>query len=112
MVYSNINYLFREEKESWIKMKYEQKLYLPTLNHEKSPSHLLIDAVLARNLKSLLAVLPYTTEKDVNRPIGSIIKNGAKLGTKSSSNIDDRRTSLHLACSIGAAEILQLLIWV
>lgn len=87
-------------------------MFLPTLIFDKSPSHLLIDAVLARDLRLLLTVLPYTTDKDVNQSISSVIKSGAKLGTKNSANNNDERTSLHLACSIGAAEILQLLIWV
>lgn len=72
----------------------------------------MIEAVLARNLKSLLTVLPYTTDKDVNRSIGSLTKKGAKLNTKNNISNNDQRTSLHLVCSINAPEILQLLIWV
>lgn len=92
---------FREQKELWIKKKYEQKEFLPPLDNAVSNSETLtkrlIDAVLERNLPALLTVLPRAGEEDVNGMV-----NGET----------DRRTALHLACSIGAAEIVQLLIWV
>jgi hypothetical protein len=74
----------------------------------------LVNAVLARNIQQLLMVLPRCTkaiwgdliwksykfltyQSDMNAPIGGQ---------------NDRRTAVHLACGIGAPEILQLLIWV
>lgn len=77
-------------------MKYEQRLFLPPLPVNKTLGQQVIDAVLARDLSALMVVLPRCTEKDVN----------------SSVSFEDRRTPIHLVCSNGAPEVLQLLIWV
>lgn len=77
-------------------MKYEQRLFLPSLPVNKTLGQQVIDAVLARDLAALMIVLPRCGEKDVNSTI----------------NQQDRRTPIHLACSNGAPEVLQLLIWV
>lgn len=77
-------------------MKYEQRLFLPALPVNKTLKQQVIDAVLKRDLSALMIVLPRCGEKDVNSPIDQ----------------KDRRTPIHLACSNGASEVLQLLIWV
>lgn len=86
----------REQKESWIKLKYEQKRFLPAVPVDKTLGRQLIDAVISRDLQALLTVLPRCDEKDVNCTVSA----------------RDRRTPIHLACSIGSVELLQLLIWV
>uniref|UniRef100_A0A914C6H9 Uncharacterized protein n=1 Tax=Acrobeloides nanus TaxID=290746 RepID=A0A914C6H9_9BILA len=85
----------REQKESWIKLKYEQKRFLPAVPVDKTLGRQLIDAVISRDLQALLTVLPRCDEKDVNCTVSA----------------RDRRTPIHLACSIGSVELLQLLIW-
>ncbi|KAI1729001.1 putative GTPase activating protein for arf domain-containing protein [Ditylenchus destructor] len=84
-----------DQKSSWIKAKYEQKRFLPLVRVDQTMNKQIIDAVLARDLPTLLMVLPRCSEKEVNGIIGG----------------GDRRTPVHLACSIDAPEILQLLIW-
>jgi hypothetical protein len=90
--------VFREAKELWIKAKYGQKRYLPQMatTDRMLPSQQLVDALLTRNLKALLLVLAHCMDKDVNATL----------------SMEDQRTPLHLACSIGSPEMTQLLLWV
>uniref|UniRef100_A0AC34QHV4 Uncharacterized protein n=1 Tax=Panagrolaimus sp. JU765 TaxID=591449 RepID=A0AC34QHV4_9BILA len=85
----------REIKENWIKMKYEQKRFLPPIPVDKTLSAQLLDAVMKRNMYALLNVLPRCSEKDINAPV----------------NAYDRRTALHIACDNDSVEVLQILIW-
>ncbi|KAF7632142.1 hypothetical protein Mgra_00008454 [Meloidogyne graminicola] len=77
-------------------MKYVEKAFLPPLATDRTPIQLLVDAVLSRNVVNLLSIFPRLDKNDINTPIGGN---------------NDRRTVIHLACGIGAPEILQLLIW-
>ncbi|KAI3415390.1 ArfGAP with GTPase domain, ankyrin repeat and PH domain [Globodera pallida] len=86
----------REQKEQWIRTIYVKKLYLPSIPVDRTLSQQLVEAVLDRNIEQLLTVLPRGEKDDVNVPIDPP---------------KDRRTVVHLACGIGAPEILQLLIW-
>lgn len=86
----------RDVKESWIKLKYEQKRFLPPIPVDKTLSTQLLEAVMSRNIYALLNVLPRCSEKDINAPVSS----------------HDKRTALHIACDNDAVEILQILIWV
>jgi len=76
-------------------MKYEQKLFLPPLSVSSTLGQQVLQAVLQRDLQTLMMLLPRCGEKDVNGWVSSA----------------DRRTPVHLACSIGSPEVLQLLIW-
>ena len=87
-----------EHKVNWIKQKYEMKKWLPSLPVDRTLSRQLLDAVMTRNMESLLKILPRCTEKDINSPISTTEK--------------DRRIPLHIAASSGATEVVQLLIWV
>ncbi|CAK5052654.1 unnamed protein product [Meloidogyne enterolobii] len=93
---STVDMNSREQKERWIQMKYVEKLFLPPLSNDKTPIQQLVDAVLSRNVFNLLTILPRLNKDDINAPI---------------SGSNDKRTVVHLACGIGAPEILQLLIW-
>lgn len=86
----------RDIKENWIRLKYEQKRFLPPVPVNKTLSAQLLEAVMERNMYSLLNVLPRCTEKDINAPV----------------NAADRRTALHVTCDNDAVEVLQILIWV
>ncbi|KAL3095857.1 hypothetical protein niasHS_005616 [Heterodera schachtii] len=86
----------REQKEQWIRAIYVKKLYLPSIPVDRTLRQQLVEAVLSRNIEQLLTVLPRCEKEDVNAPIDFP---------------KDRRTVVHLACGIGAPEILQLLIW-
>uniref|UniRef100_A0A7E4VV04 Centaurin-gamma-1A n=1 Tax=Panagrellus redivivus TaxID=6233 RepID=A0A7E4VV04_PANRE len=85
----------QDVKENWIKLKYEQKRFLPPIPVDRTLNAQLLDAVIQRNMASLLNVLPRCSEKDINACLRA----------------NDKRTILHLACSSGSVEVLQLLIW-
>lgn len=83
-------------KESWIRDKYEAKLFLPSLRVDATVSSQLVSAVLARDVTEVSLLLARASPEDVNSTVS---------GTR------DRRSPLHLACSIGSLAILQLLLW-
>lgn len=85
-----------EEKERWIRAKYESKEFLPQNNNSMSLGQQLIDAVCSSNMKAIILVLSRATPEDINTCIAS----------------RDLRTPLHLACAMGNLAIAQLLIWV
>ncbi|KAK0414802.1 hypothetical protein QR680_011621 [Steinernema hermaphroditum] len=85
----------REQKEAWIKSKYEQKRFLPAVPVDRTFGKQILEAVSQRDMDALLVVLPRCEEKDLNAVFSS----------------RDRRTALHLACSLGSVEFVQLLIW-
>lgn len=86
----------REEKERWIRAKYENKEFLPITNNSMPLGQQLIDAVCSSNIKSIILVLAQASPEQVNTPVGP----------------RDLRTPLHLACALGNLAIAQLLIWV
>jgi hypothetical protein len=52
----------QEQKERWIRMKYQEKLFLPPIPVDRTLSQQLVNAVLARNIQQLLMVLPRCTK--------------------------------------------------
>ncbi|KAH1022304.1 hypothetical protein HUJ04_011726 [Dendroctonus ponderosae] len=85
----------REEKERWIRAKYEHKEFLPAPNNTMPLGQQLIDSVCASNVKSIVHVLALANTQQVNTTVGP----------------RDLRTPLHLACAMGNLSIAQLLIW-
>ncbi|XP_056129735.1 arf-GAP with GTPase, ANK repeat and PH domain-containing protein 1-like [Lampris incognitus] len=103
----------REERESWIRAKYVQKLFvaqLPPLSpSERSDitlsGHLLL-AVMERNLPKLLLLLAHCTKEDINTP-------PANLAFTATSPMSARLpgTALHAACMLADVVMTQLLVW-
>ncbi|XP_026470107.1 centaurin-gamma-1A-like isoform X1 [Ctenocephalides felis] len=85
----------REEKESWIRNKYEHKKFLAPINQNASIGQQLIDAVCRVDMKAIALLLAHANSDQVN----------ATVGTR------DLRTPLHLACALGNLAIAQLLLW-
>ncbi|KAH8393053.1 hypothetical protein KR215_003736 [Drosophila sulfurigaster] len=89
-----------EEKERWIRSKYEAKEFLTPLgsgNHANavSPGQQLIEAVIRADIKSIVSILANCQSEVTN----------ANVSTR------DVRTPLLLACAIGNLAIAQLLVW-
>ncbi|XP_071990938.1 arf-GAP with GTPase, ANK repeat and PH domain-containing protein 2 isoform X2 [Engystomops pustulosus] len=86
----------REERESWIRAKYEQRLFLAPL---KSPGIPLVKqlfkAVQDKNLASVLLLLAHSNKEQINSATGD----------------RERRTALHLSCELPHVVITQLLVW-
>uniref|UniRef100_A0A336LMY4 CSON012184 protein n=1 Tax=Culicoides sonorensis TaxID=179676 RepID=A0A336LMY4_CULSO len=85
----------REEKEAWIRAKYEGKEFLPPCPSLPPVSQQLIEAVVRSDMKLIVLILAHTGSTFVNVTV----------------NVRDLRTPLHLACAIGNLAISQLLIW-
>ncbi|XP_074537689.1 arf-GAP with GTPase, ANK repeat and PH domain-containing protein 2 isoform X3 [Halichoeres trimaculatus] len=94
----------REERESWIRAKYEQRAFVAALQHASGSQHAgdgmpawLLSAVTERDLPRLLLLLAHSTKDQINaQPTGS--------GSTP-------RTALHAACQLGDAVMTQLLVW-
>ncbi|XP_030589204.1 arf-GAP with GTPase, ANK repeat and PH domain-containing protein 2 isoform X3 [Archocentrus centrarchus] len=94
----------REERESWIRAKYEQRAFVAPLAPgsgtqlpEDSMPVSLLSAVTDRDLPKLLLLLAHSTKEQIN----------AQLAGSSS----PPRTALHAACQLGDVVMTQLLIW-
>ncbi|XP_018413781.1 PREDICTED: arf-GAP with GTPase, ANK repeat and PH domain-containing protein 1 isoform X6 [Nanorana parkeri] len=86
----------REEKERWIRAKYEQKLFLAPLSCRDLPlGQQLLRATAEEDLRTVILLLAHGSREEVNETCGE----------------GDRRTSLHLACRKGSVVLVQLLIW-
>uniref|UniRef100_A0A8B9CXA2 Arf-GAP with GTPase, ANK repeat and PH domain-containing protein 1 n=1 Tax=Anser brachyrhynchus TaxID=132585 RepID=A0A8B9CXA2_9AVES len=86
----------REEKERWIRAKYEQKLFLAPLQClELSLGQHLLRATAEEDLRMVILLLAHGTREEVNETCGD----------------GDGRTALHLACRKGNVVLVQLLIW-
>ncbi|XP_076022785.1 arf-GAP with GTPase, ANK repeat and PH domain-containing protein 2 isoform X2 [Genypterus blacodes] len=98
----------REERESWIRAKYEQRAFVPPLlpalakqlteeGSSKSMPVSLLSAVTERDLPRLLILLAHSTKEQINaHPPGSP---------------SAPRTALHAACHLGDVVMTQLLVW-
>lgn len=87
----------REEKERWIRAKYEQKLFLVGLPQSDVPlGQQLLRAVVEDDLRLVVLLLAHGTKEEVNETYGD----------------GDGRTALHLSCAMANVVITQLLIWV
>ncbi|XP_053139143.1 arf-GAP with GTPase, ANK repeat and PH domain-containing protein 1 isoform X10 [Hemicordylus capensis] len=86
----------REEKEHWIRAKYEQKLFLAPLQClELSLGQHLLRATAEEDLRTVILLLAHGTREEVNESCGD----------------GDGRSALHLACRKGNVVLVQLLIW-
>nr|XP_045004380.1 arf-GAP with GTPase, ANK repeat and PH domain-containing protein 1 isoform X6 [Jaculus jaculus] len=86
----------REEKERWIRAKYEQKLFLSPLPcTELSLGQHLLRATADEDLRTVILLLAHGSRDEVNETCGD----------------GDGRTALHLACRKGNVVLAQLLIW-
>ncbi|XP_037960302.1 centaurin-gamma-1A isoform X2 [Teleopsis dalmanni] len=88
----------REEKEAWIRSKYEAKEFLAMCNSNTNatPGQQLIEAVIRSDMKSIVLILATAGNREV---------------TNANVSSRDVRTPLLLACAIGNLAIAQLLIW-
>lgn len=94
----------REERESWIRAKYEQRVFVAPLPapgsglEEDSVPERLLSAVTERDLPRLLLLLAHSSKEQINlQPTG---------GPSTS------RAALHAACHLGDVVMTQLLVWV
>ncbi|CAL8335932.1 unnamed protein product [Lota lota] len=103
----------REERESWVRAKYEQRLFvaaLPPPSPSEGPgitlSGRLILAVLEENLPRLLLLLAHCTKEDINAP-------PVCLALSSCSPLLARlpASPLHAACQQADVVMTQLIIW-
>ncbi|XP_039611071.1 arf-GAP with GTPase, ANK repeat and PH domain-containing protein 1 isoform X6 [Polypterus senegalus] len=86
----------REERERWIRAKYEQKLFLAPLPCMDVPlGQQLLRGTAEEDLRTVVLLLAHGTREEVNETCGE----------------GDGRTALHLACRKGNVVIAQLLIW-
>ncbi|XP_043989292.1 arf-GAP with GTPase, ANK repeat and PH domain-containing protein 3 isoform X2 [Gambusia affinis] len=86
----------REEKERWIRAKYDQKLFLVGLPQSDVPlGQQLLRAVVEDDLRLVVVLLAHGTKEEVNETYGD----------------GDGRTALHLSCAMANVVITQLLIW-
>ncbi|XP_056157559.1 arf-GAP with GTPase, ANK repeat and PH domain-containing protein 1 [Lampris incognitus] len=86
----------REERERWIRAKYEQRLFLASVSClDLSLGQQLLRATADEDLRSVVLLLAHGSRQQVNETCGE----------------GDSRTALHLACRKGNVVITQLLIW-
>ncbi|XP_028266152.1 arf-GAP with GTPase, ANK repeat and PH domain-containing protein 2 isoform X3 [Parambassis ranga] len=95
----------REERESWIRAKYELRAFVPPLQPasgtqpaEDSMPVWLLSAVTERDLPRLLLLLAHSTKEQINAQL-------------TGSTPSPPRTALHAACQLGDVVMTQLLIW-
>ncbi|KAG9269026.1 arf-GAP with GTPase, ANK repeat and PH domain-containing protein 1-like isoform X2 [Astyanax mexicanus] len=92
----------REQRESWIRAKYEQKLFVAPLPAQaEGPGEVtsaqLLSAVTDRDLPRILLLLAHSTKEQLNAPpAGSPIQ---------------PQSPLHAACQLGDVVMTQLLVW-
>lgn len=87
----------REERERWIRAKYEQRLFLAPLPcSELSLGQQLLRSTAEEDLRAVVLLLANGNRQQVNETCGEA----------------DGRNALHLACRKGNVVITQLLIWV
>ncbi|XP_041100569.1 arf-GAP with GTPase, ANK repeat and PH domain-containing protein 3-like isoform X2 [Polyodon spathula] len=86
----------REEKECWIRAKYEQKLFLASLPQSDVPlGQQLLRAVVEDDLRLVVLLLAHGSKEEVNETYGD----------------GDGRTALHLSSAMANVVITQLLVW-
>uniref|UniRef100_UPI0037E8A319 arf-GAP with GTPase, ANK repeat and PH domain-containing protein 1-like n=1 Tax=Semicossyphus pulcher TaxID=241346 RepID=UPI0037E8A319 len=102
----------REERESWIRAKYEQKLFvapLPPPTPGEGPditlSGRLLLAVMEHNLPKLLLLLAHCTKEDMNAPLSLAISSRSLMALRLPGS------ALHAACQQGDVVMTQLLVW-
>ncbi|XP_069762151.1 arf-GAP with GTPase, ANK repeat and PH domain-containing protein 1-like isoform X2 [Narcine bancroftii] len=86
----------REERENWIRAKYEQKLFVTPLKYRDVPiGKQLIRAVVEKDLHNILLLLAHAKKEHINE----------------CTEDKEKRTALHLACELKDVVITQLLVW-
>ncbi|XP_055520576.1 arf-GAP with GTPase, ANK repeat and PH domain-containing protein 1-like isoform X2 [Leucoraja erinacea] len=86
----------REERENWIRAKYEQKLFVAPLKYrDMAFGKQLFRAVMEKELHNILLLLAHAKKEHINE----------------CTDDKDRRTALHLACELKDVVISQLLVW-
>lgn len=102
----------REEREPWIRAKYEQKLFvapLPPPTPNEGPditlSGRLLLAVMEHNLPKLLLLLAHCTKEDINAPLSLALSSRSLLALRLPGS------ALHAACQQGDVVMTQLLVW-
>lgn len=102
-----------EERESWIRAKYEQKLFvapLPPPTPGEGPditlSGRLLLAVMEHNLPKLLLLLAHCTKEDINGPLSRALSSRSLFALRLPGS------ALHAACQQGDVVVTQLLLWV
>lgn len=87
----------REERERWIRAKYEQRLFLASLpGIDLSLGQQLLRATAEEDLRAVVLLLAHGGRQQVNETCGE----------------GDGRNALHLASRKGNVVVTQLLIWV
>lgn len=102
----------REERESWIRAKYEQKLFvapLPPPTPGEGPditlAGRLLLAVMEHNLPKLLLLLAHCSKEDMSAPLSLALSSRALLALRLPAS------ALHAACQHGDVVMTQLLLW-
>nr|XP_019941946.1 PREDICTED: arf-GAP with GTPase, ANK repeat and PH domain-containing protein 2 [Paralichthys olivaceus] len=102
----------REERESWIRAKYEQKLFvasLPPPTPGEGPditlSGRLLLAVMEHNLPKLLLLLAHCTKEDINAPLSLALSSRSLMALRLPGS------ALHAACQQADVVMTQLLVW-
>ncbi|XP_051271620.1 LOW QUALITY PROTEIN: arf-GAP with GTPase, ANK repeat and PH domain-containing protein 1-like [Dicentrarchus labrax] len=102
----------REERESWIRAKYEQKLFvapLPPPTPGEGPditlSGRLLLAVMEHNLPKLLLLLAHCTKEDINAPLSLALSSRSLLALRLPGS------ALAAACQQADVVMTQLLVW-
>ncbi|XP_036387003.1 arf-GAP with GTPase, ANK repeat and PH domain-containing protein 1-like isoform X4 [Megalops cyprinoides] len=96
----------REERESWIRAKYEQRAFVAPLpaageGTDTTMSVRLLSAVTQRDLPRLLLLLAHSTKDEINVP-PVVPPNGAA---------QQPHYALHAACQLADVAMTQLLVW-
>ena len=86
----------REEKERWIRSKYERRELLAPAPAAAELSQLLVDAVCRSDVRAAAQLLVHCSPEHVNAAVSA----------------RDARTPLHLAAALSNLAIVQLLLWV
>ncbi|KAM9408094.1 arf-GAP with GTPase, ANK repeat and PH domain-containing protein 1-like [Pholidichthys leucotaenia] len=102
----------REERESWIRAKYEQKIFLapmppptPSEGPDITLSGRLMLAVMERNLPKLLLLLAHCSKEDINSPLSHALSSRSLVALRLPGS------ALHAACQQGDVVMTQLLVW-
>ncbi|CAH8525293.1 unnamed protein product [Schistosoma turkestanicum] len=86
----------REEKEIWIRAKYERQEFLPPLPYPDAPlQQQLIDAIARQDTRQVILCLALATPETVNAAYSR----------------QDPRAAIHIAATLGNLVYLQLLLW-
>ncbi|XP_055725191.1 arf-GAP with GTPase, ANK repeat and PH domain-containing protein 1-like [Salvelinus fontinalis] len=114
----------REERESWIRAKYEQRLFVAPLALPSPGQGLeintlsasLLAAVMERDLPRLLLLLAHSTKDDINAPLppGGHLSPPPPAASPSpplEGSLRPPCSALHAACQLADVVMTQLLVW-